>query len=405
MVHKEGFELEITGADASIHNAIAESPNKYLGNMVRCLLHLANLGPEYWSYALRHAVYIKNRFPHSYIKTTPFEALTGQQLDLINLRIFGSRLFVKKPGKRNAKLDHHTSIGIFMGYTATTKNVYYIDDTTNNVKMDIHALFDGAHFTVQSTTASLAAQALQRLGYANFDNEYKDGKFVPDHTLKIKRLINRATIPTQSTSQSTGLDIYHSGNTIVLSLDEMQALDTDISVEPPKDTYIRIAPRCGLANKHQLHVLADVIDADYRETIKVLLQNLGKHDIEITHGQRIAQTIYEMAVIPTIMVIDTLTETIRNSDGFGSTEINDTSSTPPSHTTDKSPSPHIPYNLIPCDENEITTSTPTHKPIDNIVQKTTMHPQTGVPIIFHAQLNVISKHLVDIKLNEEEQYV
>ena len=52
MVHEEGFALELTGADASAQNAIAESPNKYLGNMMRCLLHAADLGPEYWSFAL-----------------------------------------------------------------------------------------------------------------------------------------------------------------------------------------------------------------------------------------------------------------------------------------------------------------------------------------------------------------
>ena len=161
--------------------------------MMRCLLHSSGLGPEYWSYALIHAVYIKNRLPHTLLNKTPFEALTGSKPDVTNLRIFGSRLFAKKPGERPAKLDHHTSNGIFVGYTATTKNVYYIDDLTNNVKMGTHALFDEAHFTVNSNHAPLAAQALQRLGYSNFDNEYKDGVFLPDATLQVKRLSHKAT--------------------------------------------------------------------------------------------------------------------------------------------------------------------------------------------------------------------
>ena len=105
MVVKEGFTLELTGADASAQNEIAESPNKYLANMMRCLLHAANIGPEYWSFALTHAVFIKNRIPHQSINMTPFEAITGQQPDLSNLRTFGCRIFVKKPGKRPAKLD------------------------------------------------------------------------------------------------------------------------------------------------------------------------------------------------------------------------------------------------------------------------------------------------------------
>ena len=37
-----------------------------------------------------------------------------------------------------------------------------------------------------------------------------------------------------------------------------------------------------------------------------------------------------------------------------------------------------------------------------IMQKTAMHPQTGVPIVFNDQLNVISEHLRTIKLSIEE---
>ena len=36
------------------------------------------------------------------------------------------------------------------------------------------------------------------------------------------------------------------------------------------------------------------------------------------------------------------------------------------------------------------------------MQKTAMHPQTGVPIVFHDQLNVISEHLRTIKISIEE---
>ena len=61
MLGEAGFALEITGTDTSAQNSIAESPNKYLASMMRCLLHAADLGPEYWSLALCHAVYIKKQ--------------------------------------------------------------------------------------------------------------------------------------------------------------------------------------------------------------------------------------------------------------------------------------------------------------------------------------------------------
>ena len=140
--------MELIGADALAQNAVAERPNKYLGNMIQCLLHAANLGPEYWSFVLIYAIYIKNKMPHRLISTTPYEAITGKQPDLGNLRIFGCRIYAKKPGKRPAKLDYNTSNGIFQGYTATTKNVYHLNDATQQVKIGVNAILDEAHYTM-----------------------------------------------------------------------------------------------------------------------------------------------------------------------------------------------------------------------------------------------------------------
>ena len=46
---------------------------------------------------------------------------------------------------------------------------------------------------------------------------------------------------------------------------------------------------------------------------------------------------------------------------------------------------------------------PTIKLTFGLMNKTAMHPQNGFPIIFHDQLNVISKHLADIKQDSEEK--
>ena len=79
---------------------------------------------------------------------------------MTNLRAFGCRIFAKKPGKRSAKLDHHTSNGIFLGCIASKKNVHCIDDETNIVKIGFHAIFGREHFEVPRNQAPMAAQAL-----------------------------------------------------------------------------------------------------------------------------------------------------------------------------------------------------------------------------------------------------
>ena len=59
------FSLELTGADASAQNGRCENPNRIYGQMMRCMIHSAGLGPAYWSYALIYAAYIK-KSPTSY---------------------------------------------------------------------------------------------------------------------------------------------------------------------------------------------------------------------------------------------------------------------------------------------------------------------------------------------------
>ena len=93
--------MRTTGADSSAQNGLAEKPNQDLARIVRCLLYSSGLGSEFWSYAIRHAVYLKNRLPHSANKwKTPYEVVNGEKPDLSRLRIFGSKVQIKHSHKR-----------------------------------------------------------------------------------------------------------------------------------------------------------------------------------------------------------------------------------------------------------------------------------------------------------------
>ena len=106
MVSDEGFVLELTGAEASSQNGIAESSNRVYAQMMRCALYSSDLGPEYWSYALM-AVYVKNRLPHRSIPSTSYEMLTGKRPNVSKLRVFGSRVCARIPrAGKFPKLDH-----------------------------------------------------------------------------------------------------------------------------------------------------------------------------------------------------------------------------------------------------------------------------------------------------------
>ena len=142
MVAQCGYALEETGADASSQNGMTERPNRTFGNMMRCLLKSAELGPEFWSYALLHSVYLKNRLYHSAIKSTPYQKMTGVKPNLSNLRIFGCKLYARKTGRRRNKLDHHTTSGIFLGFSGTQKIAKYLDEQSGIVKHATHVTYE-----------------------------------------------------------------------------------------------------------------------------------------------------------------------------------------------------------------------------------------------------------------------
>lgn len=94
---------------------------------------------------------------------------------------------------------------------------------------------------------------------------------------------------------------------------------TGIKVSCDSQHYIRVAPRSGLCLNHSLHVGAGVIDSSYRGEIKVILFNLSGVDVEITKGTKIAQLIVEKINNLPSKEVDSLVETERGENGFGST--------------------------------------------------------------------------------------
>ena len=347
MVSNCGFTLEPTGSDASSQNSIAERPNRTYGQMMRCVLHSAGLGPEFWSFALTHSTYVKNRLYHQGIKSTPYYKFTGKQPDLSNLRIFGSKVYSKRPGKRPYKLDRHTDTGLFLGYTATDSNIIYIDIESARVKTAAYAIFDEAHFTTTAAETPIAAQTLQRLGYY-VKEDYLDDIVHEEQThpmdLKVQQLTDTSIIPKRATPGSIGYDIHYDGEDTVIPAGKHMPFSTGIALQSPPGTYARVSPRSGLTIKNNITTLAGVIDPDYRGDIKIILHNFGNDEQVIKRNQKIAQIILERAATPDTIPVTILPQTTRGSKGFGSTD-NQKTTAPRKEHQNQSPRIPLPRDL------------------------------------------------------------
>ena len=328
MLELADFTVELTGPDSSDQNAVAERPHRDLGQMMRCLLHSSGLGPEYWSFAMQHAVFVKNRIPHSKLGTTPFQAFTGRRPNLSRCRVFGSRVYVRTTGDKPAKLDYHTNQGIFLSFCATDSNIYYIDDKSGSIRTGRHVLFDEAHMTVPAAKAPFAAQALQRLGYyvrESWIDTSATSEHKPDLTnsMQIERLTSTAIVPARATEDSIGFDLHLDLDTVTVQPNSTSLLPTGIAAKAPAGTYLRIAPRSGLTVKRDVDTLAGVVDPDFTGNIVVVLRNFGSVPQIFSRGDKIAQLIVEQATTPSVQLVTKLATTVRADSGFGSTDAAD----------------------------------------------------------------------------------
>jgi dUTP pyrophosphatase len=85
-----------------------------------------------------------------------------------------------------------------------------------------------------------------------------------------------------------------------------------------------VAPRSGLASKYGIQVTnaPGTVGPDYRGEAGVLVLNRGPHHFDLRRGMRIAQIIFQTAIIPSFDHVETfeeLAQTQRHTGGFGST--------------------------------------------------------------------------------------
>ncbi|KAK1288452.1 Deoxyuridine 5'-triphosphate nucleotidohydrolase [Acorus calamus] len=141
--------------------------------------------------------------------------------------------------------------------------------------------------------------------------------------LKVKKLSDKAILPSRASPLSAGYDLSSAIETKVPARGKA-LVPTDLSIAIPENTYARIAPRSGLAWNHSIDVGAGVVDADYRGPVGVILFNQSDVDFEVKPGDRIAQLIIERIMTPDVVEVDDLDSTVRGVGGFGSTGVGQT---------------------------------------------------------------------------------
>lgn len=140
--------------------------------------------------------------------------------------------------------------------------------------------------------------------------------------VNIKKLDERAVIPTCGTKLSAGADLYAVlDDDVIIAPGETVFVRTGLAIEIPVGYAGMIFARSGLACKKGLAPAnkVGVVDADYRGEVMVAVHNHSLEDRVIGHGERIAQLVIMPFYKPEFNEVSELSDTLRGEGGFGST--------------------------------------------------------------------------------------
>lgn len=141
--------------------------------------------------------------------------------------------------------------------------------------------------------------------------------------IKIKRLKENAIIPTRSSKEAAGYDLY-----ACLDCDKIEIkpqsnvkIGTGFALEIPAGYFAGIFARSGIATKQSLRPAncVGVIDSDYRGEYFIPLFNDSNEIRYINNNERIAQLVILPYPEISFKEVDELNSSERGENGFGST--------------------------------------------------------------------------------------
>ncbi len=144
--------------------------------------------------------------------------------------------------------------------------------------------------------------------------------------LRYKKLNKLAKEPTRGSAAAAGYDVYAwlNGGAIDIPAHETRIIGTGLAFEIPRNLFLGIYPRSGLASKKGLRPAncVGVCDASYRGEIFVALHNDTDKPQQIMNGDRIAQMILKKVDYVEIEVVNELPPLeIDRGGGFGSSGV------------------------------------------------------------------------------------
>lgn len=139
--------------------------------------------------------------------------------------------------------------------------------------------------------------------------------------IPVRRLDPDLALPAYAHAGDAGADLFAREDVTLRASGGRALVPTGVAIALPEGWAGFVQPRSGLALRHGVTVLNSpgLIDAGYRDELKVILVNTDPADDYVVHrGDRIAQLVVRPVAEASFEPVDELPGSERDTGGFGS---------------------------------------------------------------------------------------
>ncbi|KAH9770027.1 Integrase catalytic domain-containing protein [Citrus sinensis] len=124
-------------------NGVVERKNRSIQEMARTMLNENSLPKYFWAEAINTACYVLNRvLIRPYLNKTPYELWKDRKPNIGYLKVFLCKCFILNTKDNLGKFDPKSDVGIFHGYSNSSKTYRVYNKRTLVVEESMHVTFD-----------------------------------------------------------------------------------------------------------------------------------------------------------------------------------------------------------------------------------------------------------------------
>lgn len=138
-----GIKHQFSSPRTPQQNGVVEIKNRSIQEMVRIMLKENTLPKYFWAEAVNIVCFVLNRvLIRAYLNKTPNELWKDRKPNIGYFKFFGCKYFILNTKDNLSKFDLKSDVGIFIGYSNTSKAYRMYNKRTLVVEESMHVAFD-----------------------------------------------------------------------------------------------------------------------------------------------------------------------------------------------------------------------------------------------------------------------